>query len=191
MSDIDFQNGFICGMATKGLVRSGELYRPIIWNDDGVYGYFYIDFRREVTLFSTEMWNESVVVHDSVQIKATDVIDQTGGIYKIVCDISDRPHGITVMNKKTSRLRFASGEAIPVFSVHMFIAGQDAYIDGGYVYERQVDQEILLLSTIGTVAEISTFEAWENQYMDAIIESYIFVADYFASTAENASVSLT
>lgn len=73
MSDIDFQNGFICGMATKGLVRSGELYKPIIWNDEGVYSYFYIDFRRAMEPFSTGVWNESVVIHDSEQIKATNV----------------------------------------------------------------------------------------------------------------------
>ena len=72
-TEIDFQNGFICGMATKGLIRSGELYRPIIWNDEGVYTHFYIDFRRATQPFSTGMWNESIVVHDSVQIMATDV----------------------------------------------------------------------------------------------------------------------
>jgi len=28
MSDIDFQNGFVCGMATKGLIKSGVRYEP-------------------------------------------------------------------------------------------------------------------------------------------------------------------
>ena len=55
---IEFQNGFLCGMATKGLTRSGEYYKPDIWNDEGVYTHFYIDFRREVAPFSTGMWNE-------------------------------------------------------------------------------------------------------------------------------------
>ena len=73
MSEIDFQNGFVCGMATKGLVRSGELYKPAIWNDEGIYNYFYIDFRRAMEDFSTGMWNESVVVHDSVQLAVSRV----------------------------------------------------------------------------------------------------------------------
>ncbi|MPM18014.1 hypothetical protein SDC9_64415 [bioreactor metagenome] len=135
MSDIDFENGFLCGMATKGLVRSGELYKPLIWNDEGVYTYFYIDFRRAMEPFSTGMWNESVVIHDSEQIKATGVELVSMGVYKIICDISDRPHGITVLNKKVSRLRFSAGERIPVFSIHMFIAGQAQYIDVGYAYD--------------------------------------------------------
>ena len=33
---IEFQNGFICGMATKGLIKSGVQYEPIIYNDEGL-----------------------------------------------------------------------------------------------------------------------------------------------------------
>ena len=73
MSDIDFQNGFLCGMATKGLVRSGELYKPLIYNDSGVYSYFYIDFRRAMQAFSTGMFAESIIIHDSSQINVTNV----------------------------------------------------------------------------------------------------------------------
>lgn len=138
MSEIDFQNGFLCGMATKGLARSGQLYKPLIWNDEGVYTYFYIDFRRAMEPFSTGMWNESVVIHDSEQIKATGIEFVSTGIYKIFCDIADRPHGITVLNKKVSRLAFSSGERLPVFSIHMFIAGQPAYIDLAYKYDSTV-----------------------------------------------------
>lgn len=157
MSEIDFQNGFICGMATKGLTRSGDLYKPLIWNDEGIYTYFYIDFRRGVEDFSTGMWNESVVVHDSEQIKATGVEFVSLGIYKIICDISDRPHGITVMNKKTSRLRFSSGEQIPPFSVHMYIAGQPQYIDAGYFYSR-----LNLLLEFTSTDETVDIGFWEN-----------------------------
>lgn len=144
-------------MATKGLVRSGELYKPLIWNDEGIYTYFYIDFRRAVEDFSTGMWNESVVIHDSEQIKATGVELISTGVYKIVCDIADRPHGITVMNKKTSRLRFISGEQIPIFSVHMFIAGQPQYIDAGYFYSR-----LNLLLEFTSTDETVDIGFWEN-----------------------------
>ena len=136
MSDIDFQNGFLCGMATKGLVRSGQLYQPLIWNDSGVYDYFYIDFRRAMEAFSLGMWNESIVVHDSVQLQVAQIAEGSYGVYKITCDIRGKKNGITVLNKKTSRLRFASGERVSVFSTHMFIAGQASNIDGGYFYEK-------------------------------------------------------
>lgn len=132
---IAFQNGFACGMATKGLVRSGELYKPIISNDSGVYTYFYIDFKRAMQSFSTGMFNESIVVHDSIQLSVTNVEYISNGKYKIYCDIANRVHGITVLNKKTSRLKFSNEYQLPVFSVHMFIEGQDSYIDGGYYYD--------------------------------------------------------
>lgn len=73
MDQISYQNGFVCGMATKGLVRSGQLYQPIIYNDTGVYDYFYIDFRRALEPFSLGMWNESIVVHDSVQLEVSGI----------------------------------------------------------------------------------------------------------------------
>lgn len=137
MDQISYQNGFICGMATKGLVRSGQLYQPIIYNDAGVYDYFYIDFRRALEPFSLGMWNESIVIHDSVQLSVSQVIEVSFGVYKVYCDFRNKIHGITVLNKKTGRLRFAStGERVPVFSTHMFIEGQDKYIDGGYIYDK-------------------------------------------------------
>jgi len=135
MDQTSFQNGFICGMAAKGLVRSGELYKPTIYNDSDVYTYFYIDFRRTLQSFSLGMFNESVIVYDSQQVAVTR-IEKTGTtVYKIYCDITNKIHGITVLNKKTTRLRFSTGELLPVFSVHMFVEGQSAFIDGAYVYD--------------------------------------------------------
>ena len=55
MDSVSFQNGFVCGIATKGLVKSGALYEPTIWNDSGIYNYFYIDFRRTMQAFSLGM----------------------------------------------------------------------------------------------------------------------------------------
>lgn len=123
MSDIDFQNGFLCGMATKGLARSGELYQPRIWNDSGIYSYFYIDFGRVVQDFSTGMFNESIVIHDSSQLLATEVTRVNPTTFKIYCDISGRISGVTVVNKATSWLVFNTGAKVPVFSTFFWIAG--------------------------------------------------------------------
>jgi len=72
VSDIDFQNGYICGMATKGLVKTGDPYEPKVWNDSGEYSYFYIDFKQSLSDFSMGMLTESIIVHDSVQIPCPD-----------------------------------------------------------------------------------------------------------------------
>ena len=54
-------------------VLSGAVYEPVIYNDEGVYNYFYIDFLKAVAPFSLGMWNESIIVHDDAQIIVSDV----------------------------------------------------------------------------------------------------------------------
>lgn len=193
MSEIDFQNGFVCGMATKGLVRSGELYKPAIWNDEGIYNYFYIDFRRAMEDFSTGMWNESVVVHDSVQLSVLKVRHYSGYIYKVYCDIADRLRGITVMNKKTSLLRFATGERVPGFSTHMFIAGQDMMDSFGYMYEslsRAGSNKHLTLSPL-SVTEADSIDLADNLSDTEVSETTTIINLFGALTAtETATVTL-
>ena len=135
MSNIDFQNGFVCGMATKGLTRSGEYYKPIIWNDSGEYSYFYIDFKKSMEFFTLGMFNESIIVHESMQLTVREIEYVSPSVYKIVCDIRDRIFGITILNKVTSLLAFSGGEKLPVFSVHIFIDGQDRYERLKYTYD--------------------------------------------------------
>ena len=84
MSNIDFQNGFVCGMATKGLTRSGEYYKPIIWNDSGEYSYFYIDFKKSMEFFTLGMFNESIIVHDSEQLPVKGIENISPSVYKII-----------------------------------------------------------------------------------------------------------
>lgn len=127
MSDIDFQNGFIVGMATRGITRSGLMYAPVCWNDSGVFSYFYIDFKKPVSDFSLGMLSESIVVHDSSQIPTTMQERISASVFKIYADILNRNHGITVLNKITSYLSFTDGSRIPPFSVHFYVAGIDSY----------------------------------------------------------------
>lgn len=135
MSDIDFQNGFLCGMATKGMLRTGQQYEPKVWNDEGVYDYFYIDFKRSVLPFSTGMFGESVVVHDSEQLPVTNVEYVSPGVYKIYCNIAGKVGGVTCMNKKTTWLKFADGRKVPPFAVHFYVAGLASYMRLDYTYE--------------------------------------------------------
>ena len=73
MDKISYQNGFVCGMATKGLVKSGAAYEPVVYNDAGVYNFFYLDFRRVLEPFSIGMFNESIIVSASSVLPVTDV----------------------------------------------------------------------------------------------------------------------
>jgi len=187
MTDIAFQNGFVCGMATKGLVRSGEFYRPIIWNDSGETTFFYIDFRRAMRPFSIGMWNESIIVHDSAQLPVTDIKFVSTGIYKIYCDISNRVHGITVVNKITSLLRFSNNERLYVFSIHMFVTGIAQYITAGYMYESVVFATLIgAAQESGILIGLATTIIVPNIY-----DSIIFADPIFGSITEAQSITLT
>ena len=118
------------------VVHVGTEYIPTIWNDSEVYTYFYIDFLSPLQEFTFGMFSESIIVYDSVQISVTAVEKVSASVCKVYANIANLPHGVTVINKKTSKLKFSSGENVPSFSIHMFIAGQVAYIDGGYYCEK-------------------------------------------------------
>ena len=54
-------------------VLSGAVYEPVVYNDEGVYSYFYIDFLKAVAPFSLGMWNESIIIHDGAQVPVSNV----------------------------------------------------------------------------------------------------------------------
>lgn len=183
MNSIDFQNGFIAGMATKGLIRSGELYKPVIRNDPGVYSYFYIDFKRVVSLFSLGMFNESIIIYDSERIDVTDILLVSSGIYKVYCDLSEKNRGITVINKKTSLLSFATGETIPVFSTIFYVEGLEQIVRVAYAYET-TDIVNKHFSIAAENADVSF-----NQYFQKTIQDSMTIPDLGMSTSEAVDVS--
>lgn len=85
--------------------------------------------------FSVGMFNESIIVFDSVQISVGQVDYVSVGVYKIWADISSKYHGITVLNKATSRMKFNNSQKLPVFSVHFFVSGITQYDDLCYQYD--------------------------------------------------------
>jgi hypothetical protein len=189
MSDIDFQNGFLCGMATKGLSRSGNMYEPTIWNDSGIYTYFYIDFRRALEPFSLGMLTESLIVSDGVNnLTITGFEAVSTSVYKIYCNIADKINGVMVFNKKNTRLRLATGDPLPVFSVLFYVAGITTYLQLQYIYETDTfvgadfvnseteSDDLTLLSIVdtGEISESDTYAA----------------ADFVNSVTETASVVL-
>lgn len=143
-------------MATRGITRSGLMYAPRIWNDSGIYSYFYIDFKKPMASFSVGMITESFVVHDSVQLTITSIQKVSASVYKIFCDISGKTRGVTVLNKVTSFLAFATGEKLPPFSVHFYVAGLVPLMRLAYLYEPATFGPISL--TAGEQASVSIYD---------------------------------
>lgn len=158
MSSLDFQNGFVCGMATKGMLRTEQQYSPNLWNDSGVYNYFYIDFKQTLELFSLGMLKESLVVFDSVQIAIDGMTYISPGIYKIYADLAGKVKGITVMNKANSLLDFSNGAPVPPFSTRFFVAGLDTYAQVAYGYDQAY---LSTAPALPTAPEICTTEYQE------------------------------
>lgn len=184
MSDIDFQNGFIVGMATRGITRSGLMYEPLVWNDSGVFSCFYIDFKKPVSGFSLGILTESVIVHDSVQLPITGFAYVSPGVYKIFVDISGKTRGVTVLLKVTSYLAFADGKQIPPFSVHFYVAGIDTYVRLKYLYESA---DIDFGGT--SAAETRSEELWDSPEAFSLSESGTYPG-FSGSPYENATLVL-
>ena len=187
MDSISFQNGFVCGIATKGLVKSGAAYEPEAYNDAGVYNFFYLDFRRVLEPFSMGMVSESIIVSASSVLPVTDVEQYSDTVYKVFCNISNQPKGVSVSNKKSTRLHFWNGETVPAFSVWFRVAGQANYIDAGYLFDKcdfttfnttTSENENVVLSDAFSIDEISERTTFSPTILSA-------------TTAENAAVTLT
>ena len=187
MDSISFQNGFVCGIATKGLVKSGAAYEPEAYNDAGVYDFFYLDFKRVMEPFSIGMFKESIIVSAAAVLQVTDVEQYSDTVYKVFCNISNQPKGVCVTNKKSTRLHFWNGEPVPAFSVWFSVAGQTNYIDAGYLFDKcdfttfnttTSENENIVLSDAFSIDEISERTTFSPTILSA-------------TTAENAAVTLT
>ncbi|MFI3115567.1 MAG: hypothetical protein R3Y12_05455 [Clostridia bacterium] len=147
MSDIDFQNGFICGMATRGLVKSGQSYEPLVWCDVGNYDYFYIDFYKAVSPFTLTMLTSSIVVRTLSNKEIIRFEKISNSVFKIYCDISDGSRGVIMTNHSQSYLNFTSGIRVYAFVITFYPTGMEYNTDLAYVFDdvnyTNVNQELL------------------------------------------------
>jgi hypothetical protein len=188
MSDIDFQNGFVCGMATKGMIKTGSQYEPLVWNDEGIYSYFYIDFKRAVSKFSTGMVAESLVVHDSVQLTITGFDKISDSVYKLYVNIAGKFNGITVINKASTYLTFTDGSKVTPFSVMFYVAGLAKYERIPYMYDS-ADFESTTL-TLTSIVESNTFDLWDN-LDEFIVSDTVTFANSLATFTTNETTTIT
>lgn len=135
MSEIDYYNGFVCGMATRGMIKSGQSYSPNAFNDPGQTGYFYIEFRQGLNSFSFGMLTESIQVLGLVNaIPITDFEMVSPSRLKIMCSIAGS-ESITVVGKTGGWLSFAAGGKVPGFSASFTVDGVVSFPKLAYAYE--------------------------------------------------------
>ena len=179
MDSISFQNGFVCGIATKGLTKSGATYEPEAYNDAGVYDFFYLDFKRVMEPFSIGMFNESIIVSGTAVLPVTDVEQYSDTVYKVFCNISNQSKGVSVSHMKSTRLHFWNGEPVPAFSVWFSVAGQVNYIDAGYLLDKcdfttfnttTSENENIVLSDAFSIDEISESTTFAPLFMNSAIK---------------------
>ena len=184
MDSISFQNGFVCGLATKGLVKSGAVYEPEAYNDAGVYNFFYIDFKRVMEPFSIGQFNESVIVSGTAVLPVTDVEQYSDTVYKVFCNISNQSKGVSVSHMKSTRLHFWDGTQVPVFSEWFSVAGLASALDAGYFYEKaQIDEVIM------TATENSNLVMWTPIVIPPISETANITGPDLTAT-ENVNIVL-
>jgi hypothetical protein len=87
------------------------------------------------------------------------------------------------MNKKTSKLRYADGTQLPVFSVHMFIAGQDQYFELAYIYDLVESSDFFSGFTVDEDSVLSTTTAFAiDPIYDDVAAVNIFSGYTFSET---------
>ncbi|MCM1564930.1 MAG: hypothetical protein NC238_03040 [Dehalobacter sp.] len=178
MSDIDFQNGFLCGLATRGHISSGDAYSPRVWNTAGVYSYFFIDFHQSVNDFSTGMFKESCTVSSVSDITITEIERVSAGVFKLYGDISQAYFGVTVTNEIQSLLTYSSdGNNVKPFSVKFEVTGITQNIRTKYLYDTTdfLDAVDYLGDLVDTFSEITMFSAitGSSAYDSESFEDYI------------------
>lgn len=170
-----------------GAVLREATYEPRVWNDEGVYTHFYIDFKGFIAPASTGMFAESVIVHDSVQLTITAVQQINATTYKIFCDISGKVSGITVLNKKTSLLTFTDGTKVKPFATHFYVAGIVPYVKMDYGYDAVEFSD----AAGGSHLESVLTNAWTLLPNDTITEAATFSSVTTALAVELITATLT
>lgn len=135
MMTVEFKKGFATGLALKSIPFYFE-YAPTVWNDYGVYSYFYIDFLKPVGSFSIGMLQESLYVFTTSQkaISGFERIDSR--TFKIYCDISDGYEGVCVINIANTKLKFSTNDTkMKEFSVGFKLAGSVRLSSIPYIVE--------------------------------------------------------
>lgn len=130
---------------------STAVYRPVAWNDEGEYSFFYLDLLEPLADFSPAQFMECIMVYGNKgKIDITNVDKVSDTILKVYCDINDQTSGIQVYGKVFSWLSFTNGKAMPEFTVAFNVSGLATTVSLAYVY----DVANLSSNNIGCVEDV-------------------------------------
>lgn len=144
------------GMAVGGKFNLSSVagYKPVIWNDSGVYSYFYMNFQKPMADFSPAQFMECVMVQGNAGLLTiTDAIKVSDMVVKVFCNIDGQTSGLQVYGKASSWLTFANGRSTPEFTVAFTVAGLSTNITLAYVYDTMT-----LRPTVEAIVEDVFFE---------------------------------
>lgn len=140
-TDGDFKL-FATGLAIGGQWNLGEVKVGDIvecWNDEGVYDYFYMKFKKAVKEFSFGQFVNTVKVYSVANdkyIPITSVTRISGTQFKVSCDISNENSGVIVIGLPTAYLQYASGSAVPKFISAFYVSGIATIRTYAYVWDK-------------------------------------------------------
>lgn len=122
MQGID-KRSLAIGMAIGGRYNCeiNTRYSPRVWNDPGIYDYFYIDYKRAVGSFSFGRFrNASALVGTTGALIPSNVEQVSPRVYKIHADISQELQ-VRIFSNEGLGLTFSDGEPIPGFGVSFWV----------------------------------------------------------------------
>lgn len=133
--NIEFQNGLIVGLATRGLIKSGRTYEPLVYIDQGQYSYFYVDFKKALQPFSLGILVESINVYSNNGALNLLFFERVSpSIVRIYCNLPQNQR-IVVEGRNDGYLTFVTGEKVPQFFVNFFTGVEIPTFKPAYVYE--------------------------------------------------------
>jgi len=187
MSNLDFQNGLIVGLATAGLVRSGQAYEPEVYMDEGDFTGFYINFRRAVSEFSYGMLIESIkLYYQNGVINIVGFTRISNGVIRINCTLPQQEY-VVVENRKDGYLTFTNGSKVPPFFVEFFAGTPELMIKPAYVYEpTNFDTDTFHPS----VSDVSSINLNSYLYLDqtkdsVVMDGHSFIVNDFLTIQFN------
>lgn len=158
-------------------------YVPRIWNDTGVYTYFYIDFKKPLAAFSIGMWVDSILIMGNALLTPTSVEKINASTYKVYVPLSDLYHGLFVTSKRPTRLYTEIGKEVPAFAVHMNVDGLSYYLDAAYIYDR------ISYINVMNALEIQNVVLCANLNTDSTVDNATYATPYTA--ADTLTITLT
>lgn len=143
----------------------GEAYAPNVYNDEGIYTHFYVDFLSDMLPFSFGMVSESLIVlggSNAIPITGFEKINNRK--YKCIVNISNQEL-ITFINKKTGWLCLDSGESLPAFSTGFIPFGIYPTFRPAYAYENIKYENSM------NIVEMSLIDMWNDYSYPNILET--------------------